>query len=132
MVEGAGLENRYTLFGYRGFESHPLRTLSSWVLRQRRISLWRRIPLSPQKRGPNLLIRAFLFSAPPLFVILWRRCAVLQAQQLRRALPDGENEHLIELILRDCRRFHAIGRNDLRYRVRMSNNKQPLSAAASQ
>ena len=25
MVEGAGLENRYTLLGYRGFESRPLR-----------------------------------------------------------------------------------------------------------
>ena len=25
MVEGAGLENRYTLTAYRGFESHPLR-----------------------------------------------------------------------------------------------------------
>lgn len=29
MVEGAGLENRYTLYGYRGFESHPLRSTTT-------------------------------------------------------------------------------------------------------
>lgn len=28
MAEGGGLENRYTLFGYRGFESPSLRQIS--------------------------------------------------------------------------------------------------------
>ena len=47
MVEGAGLENRYTPRGYRGFESRPLRHFEH-KMRQRQ----------PFLRPPLLLARA--------------------------------------------------------------------------
>ena len=46
MVEGDGLENRWALFGSRGFESHPLREISmKSIALQPRVAA-RRMPVS--------------------------------------------------------------------------------------